>query len=100
MTSLDAKTPALSTRVLDNEASGSPVRAIGQEIWNVSFSEVGASVISEQFVAPTTGTGVSYSQASGALAIVAGTTANAEFFTRSTSSWRGAMHLKELPTPT
>lgn len=92
--SIDSKTPALSTRVLDNEASGTPVRAIGQEIWNVSFSEVGASVISSQFQAPTTGTGVSYSQASGALAIVAGTTANAEFFTRSVQNWRGAMRLK------
>ncbi len=91
---IDGKTPALSTRVLDNEASGSPVRAIGQEIWNVSFSQVGASVISDQFVTPQTGTGVSYSQASGALAIVAGTTANAEFFTRSTTTWRGAMRLK------
>jgi hypothetical protein len=92
--SIDVKTPALSTRVVDNETAGSPVRAIGQEIWNVSFSEVGASVISNQFQTPTTGTGVSYSQASGALAIVAGTTTNAEFFTRSTTAWRGAMRLK------
>jgi hypothetical protein len=91
---INGKLAALSTRVLDNESSGSPVRAIGQEIWNVSFSQVGASVISDQFVAPQTGTGVSYSQASGALAIVAGTTANAEFFTRSTTTWRGAMRLK------
>lgn len=91
---INNKLAALSTRVLDNEASGSPVRAIGQEIWNVSFSEVGASVISAQFQTPTIGTGVSYSQASGALAIVAGTTANAEFFTRSTISWRGALRLK------
>jgi hypothetical protein len=91
---INGKLAALSTRVLDNEASGSPVRAIGQEIWNVSFSQVGASVISDQFVTPQTGTGVSFSQASGALAIVAGTTANAEFFTRSTTTWRGAMRLK------
>ena len=91
---INGKLAALSTRVLDNESSGSPVRAIGQEIWNVSFSQVGASVISDQFVTPQTGTGVSYSQASGALAIVAGTTANAEFFTRSTTTWRGAMRLK------
>jgi hypothetical protein len=91
---INGKLAALSTRVLDNESSGSPVRAIGQEIWNVSFSEVGASVISNQFVTPQTGTGVSYSQASGALAIVAGTTANAEFFTRSVQNWRGAMRLK------
>jgi hypothetical protein len=91
---INAKLPTLSTRVLDNESSGVPVRAIGQEIWNVSFSEVGASVISNQFATPQTGTGVSYSQGSGALAIVAGTTANAEFFTRSTTTWRGAMRLK------
>ena len=91
---INNKLAALSTRVLDNEASGTPVRAIGQEIWNVSFSEVGASVISSQFVTPQTGTGVSYSQASGALAIVAGTTTNQEFFTRSVQNWRGAMRLK------
>ena len=91
---INGKLAALATRVLDNEASGAPVRAIGQEIWNVSFSEVGASVISNQFVTPQTGTGVSYSQASGALAIVAGTTANAEFFTRSVQNWRPALRLK------
>ena len=91
---INGKLAALATRVLDNEASGAPVRAIGQEIWNVSFSEVGASVISNQFVTPQTGTGVSYSQANGALAIVAGTTARAEFFTRSVQNWRGAMRLK------
>ena len=91
---INNKLAALSTRVLDNESSGTPVRAIGQEIWNVSFSEVGASVISPQFQSPTIGSGVSYSQAAGALNIVAGTTANAEFFTRSTISWRGALRLK------
>jgi hypothetical protein len=91
---INGKLATLSTRVLDNEAPGMPVRAIGEEIWNVSFSEVGASVISNQFVTPQTGTGVSYSQANGALAIVAGTTTNQEFFTRSVQNWRGAMRLK------
>ena len=94
LAAVNGKFAALATRVLDNEASGAPVRAIGQEIWNMSFSEVGASVISDQFVTPQTGTGVSYSQANGALAIVAGTTTNQEFFTRSVQSWRGAMRLK------
>lgn len=94
LASIDGKIPATSTRVVDNETAGLPVRAIGQEIWNVSFSEVGASVISSQFQAPTIGTGVSYNQGSGALNIVAGTTTNAEFFTRSTTAWRGAMRLK------
>jgi hypothetical protein len=91
---INGKLAALSTRVLDNESPGTPVRAIGQEIWNVSFSEVGASVISSQFQTPIIGTGVSYNQASGSLNIVAGTTTNAEFFTRSTTAWRGAMRLK------
>lgn len=94
LSALNTKIPAAATRPLDNEASGTPVRPIGQEVWNVSFSEVGASVISPQFVTPTTGTGVSFSQASGALAVVAGTTTNAEFFTRSTQTWRGALRLK------
>jgi len=92
--SINTKTPDVSIRVLDNEAPGSPVRAIGQEIWNVSFSQVGASVISDQFVTPQTGTGVSYNQGSSALNIVAGTTTNQEFFTRSVRNWRGAMRLK------
>jgi hypothetical protein len=91
---INGKLAALSTRVLDNEAPGAPVRAIGQEIWNVSFSDVGASVISNQFVTPQTGTGVSYNQGSGSLNIVAGTSTNAEFFTRSVQNWRGAMRLK------
>lgn len=91
---INGKLAALATRVLDNEASGTPVRAIGQEIWNVSFSEVGASVISNQLVTPQIGTGVSYNQAFGSLNIVAGTSTNAEFFTRSVTSWRGAMRLK------
>ena len=94
LAAVNGKLAALATRVLDNESSGAPVRAIGEEIWNVSFSEVGASVISNQFVTPQTGTGVSYSQANGALAIVAGTTANQEFFTRSVQNWRPALRLK------
>lgn len=94
LSALNAKVPASSTRPVDNEAAGIPMRLIGQEVWNVSFSEVGASVISSQFQTPTTGTGVSFSQASGALAVVAGTTANAEFFTRSTTTWRGSLRLK------
>lgn len=94
LSALNTKVPSTATRPLDNEAPGTPVRPIGQEVWNVSFSEVGASVISSQFVAPTTGTGVSFSQGSGALAVVAGTSTNAEFFTRSVTTWRGALRLK------
>ena len=88
------KLPALATSPADGDASGVPVRPIGQQIWNVSFSEVGASVISPQFQTPTIGTGVGYSQAAGSLAITTGTSTNAEFFTRSTQAWRGALRLK------
>ena len=94
LSAANAKLPALATRPTDNEAAGIPVRPIGQEVWNVSFSEVGASVISSQFQTPTLGTGVSFSQGSGALAVVAGTSTNAEFFTRSVTTWRGALRLK------
>ena len=94
LSAMNDKFTALATNPLDNEAPGVPVRPIGQAIWNVSFSEVGASVISSQFQTPTVGTGVSFSQASGALSVVAGTSTNAEFFTRSIQSWRGSLRLK------
>jgi hypothetical protein len=56
------------------------------------FSAVGASVLDQFFVqTPYVGTGVSYNQASGALNIVAGTTANAEFLARSVTAYRGSM---------
>lgn len=83
-----------ATRVLDNAAPGLPVRQIGQEVFNVSFSEVGASVISPEFGSPIVGTGVGFSQGGGALAITTGTTANAEFLARSATTFRGAMRLR------
>jgi hypothetical protein len=94
LTALGAKVPDLSTRPLDNAAPGQPVRAIGQEVWNVSFADSGASVLSSDFIAPIVGTGVTYNQTSSSLNVVAGTSANAEFLTRSTIAWRGSMRLK------
>ena len=56
------------------------------------FSASGAGVLDDFFVqTPFVGTGVSYSQSSGAINIVAGTTANAEFLARSQNSYRGSM---------
>lgn len=91
---ISAKLPALATSVPHNDAEGIPVRPIGQYVWHASFSEVGASVLSPNFVAPIVGTGVGYSQANGALAITAGTTTNAEFLTRSTEFWEGSMRMR------
>lgn len=91
---LFSRLPLLGSTIPANDAPGVPVRPIGQDIWNVSFSEVGASVLSPQFAAPIVGTGVTYNQATGSLNIVAGTTANAEFFTRSTQGWQGSLRLR------
>lgn len=94
LAALNAKVPAIATRPVDNEAPGTPVRLIGQEVWNVGFSDVGAGVIAPEFIAPIVGTGVAFSQASGGLLVTTGTTANAEFLTRSVVSWRGAMRVR------
>lgn len=79
------------TSVPDNQLAGNPVRVIGQDIWNCSFSSVGASVLAPQLNTPIVGTGVGYSQATGNLLITTGTTTNAEFLTRSTVAWRSSM---------
>jgi hypothetical protein len=77
--------------VPDNQSLANPVRVVGQDIWNCSFSSVGASVIAPQLTTPIAGTGVGYSQATGNLLITTGTTTNAEFLTRSTVAWRSSM---------
>lgn len=79
------------TSVPDNQIAANPVRVVGQDIWNCSFSSTGASVLASQLATPIVGTGVGYSQASGNLSITTGTTTNAEFLTRSTVPWRSSM---------
>ena len=77
--------------VPDNQSLANPVRVVGQDIWNCSFSSVGSSVLAPQLTTPIVGTGVGYSQATGNLLITTGTTTNAEFLTRSTVAWRSSM---------
>jgi hypothetical protein len=91
---LDGKLPALATRPLDNASPGQPVRPIGQEVWNVSFADSGASVLASEFITPIVGSGITYNQTSSALNILTGTATNAEFLTRSLVAWRGAMRAK------
>jgi len=90
---IEAKLPALNDRVPHNDDPAIPARMVGQEIWQASFSDVGTTIASA-LTTPTTGTGVSFSQASGNLLIVAGTTANAEFFTRSVLPFEGSLRLR------
>jgi hypothetical protein len=83
-----------TTTVPFSAVSAPPVRPVGQDTWACSFASVGAGLLTADLIAPITGTGVSASQAAGSLAIVTGTSTNAEFLTRSSVSWRGAMRLR------
>lgn len=86
--------PNATNTVPFNNVLAAPVRPVGQDIWTCSFAGSGASVLSSEFTTPVVGTGVTYNQTSGSLNMVMGTTANAEFFTRSTVSWRGSLRLR------
>jgi hypothetical protein len=94
LAAIDDKTPALVTTVPLNSAAAPPVRQVGQDVWVCSFAAVGASLLSPDFITPVVGTGVGYSQAGGSLLITTGTSTNAEFFTRSTVSWRGSLRMR------
>lgn len=83
-----------SNSIPDNLASGLNVRPVGQDTWVCSFSDSGASVLSSDFIAPIVGTGVTYNQTAGVLNVVAGTTANSEFLTRSAKTWRGVLQFR------
>jgi hypothetical protein len=74
--------------------SATPVRQVGQMVDGAGFSAVGASVLDSFFNAPIVSGSVTYNQASGSLAISAGTTANAEFLARSVKSYRGSMRMR------
>lgn len=93
LASILARLPLPITTVPENDASAPPYRLVGQDVWNCSFSNVG-TVIAPELTTPIQGTGVSFAQASGTLTITAGTTANAEFLTRSVRTWEGAMRAR------
>jgi hypothetical protein len=78
----------------DAFASGGVVRQAPVPIWSVSFADSAASLITPDFEQRALGTGVSVSQASSSLLVVAGTTTNAEFLARSRRSFSGAMIMR------
>lgn len=85
----------------DNNGDGTNTLQIcGQDQVVANFNDVGVSVIDPVFVqpglpgGPIVGTGVGYSQAGGALAITAGTTANAEFLARSVEVFNQSSRLR------
>lgn len=88
------KWPSLTSTVPDNTSPAVPVRAIGEDIWTCSFAKTRSSIDPEFFAPTIAGTGVGQSQASGNLVITTGTTANAEYLTRSVQAWRGAWAMR------
>jgi len=88
-----AKLPNLFSTIPANDTPAAAVRAIGQDVWVCSFASTG-SVLSPDFVLLGSGTGHSFSQANGSLAIVTGTTANSDWLARSVRSWRGSLRLR------
>jgi hypothetical protein len=92
---LNNKLPALTNSPPAFDAPASIARIVGENTTAAGFSAVGASVLDVFFVqTPKVGTGVTYSQAAGSLAITTGTTTNAEFLARSVASFRGAMRMR------
>lgn len=69
---------------------GSVVRQAPADIWSVGFADSGSSLLATELTQRRAGTGVTVSQSSSNLVIAAGTTANAEYLARSTTSFRGA----------
>ena len=88
---LNLKAPASqATQPLDTDA-GMPVRAIGAELWRVSFAKVAASgTDAPDLSLRQTGSGMAVSQSAGNLVVTTGTTANAETLIRSTRTFRDA----------
>lgn len=91
---VSSKQPALITDTPAQDVSAPPVRTVGQSIHSAGFGAVGASVLDTFFAAPFTRNGVTFNQATGALNIVAGTTANGEFLARSVDTFFGSMRMK------
>lgn len=69
---------------------GAVVRQAPADIWSVGFAASGSGLLASELTQRRLGTGVTVSQATSNLAIVAGTTANSEFLARSVASFRGA----------
>lgn len=91
LAAINGKLPALAT---DNPHATDPAITVAQRpvsIWTATFSMVGTfSAVNPKFTQRRLGTGVTATQASGNLAIVAGTTANQEFLARSVNNFTGA----------
>jgi hypothetical protein len=90
----DVNLPSPVNTVPDNTAPGVPIRLIGEDIWNCSFSNVQSSIDSAFFTQLASGTGVGCTQAASNLLITTGTTTNAEYLARSVPAWRGANILR------
>ncbi|MCA3160276.1 MAG: hypothetical protein ING31_11905, partial [Burkholderiales bacterium] len=86
---------AALTDVPTQATAGMAVRPVGQMVDAAGFGASGSSILDEFFSpGPAVSGGVTFNQASGALNIVAGTTANGEFLARSVKAYRGSMRMR------
>lgn len=83
-----------ATSTPDPTASGLLVRPIGQETFNCSFADVGASLLTTALTQLRLGTGMAVSQSGGNLVVTTGTTTNSEFLARSTRSWKPPVNMR------
>jgi len=92
LAAVNAKLPAL---ISVNPGPTDPALTVAQrpvDIWAATFAAVGTfdGALNPKFTLRRLGTGVTASQAAGSLAIVAGTTINAEMLARSVDTFSGA----------
>lgn len=100
-TTLAALNTKAATAIVDLPTQNTPALPIRQapmKYFDVSFSQVGAGLLSPEFTLIRTGTGQTVNQSNGGLVITAGTTANAETVIRSVASFNGALTLKHVIT--
>jgi hypothetical protein len=91
--------PSAVSDVQISTAPAQPVRLIGQRTWQAPFTDVSASTLSSTgFTQIYKSAGITLSQASGALAVVASATANEEWLAVSTRSWTGVLSQRQKTT--
>jgi hypothetical protein len=87
---------AVDMPLQDNPAL--PVRVSPQKYTDISFSQVGAGLISPEMTQIRAGAGMTVSQSAGNLVVLSGVTVNAEFVARSVNSFNGALAFKSVTT--
>jgi hypothetical protein len=98
LAALAAKTPTAIVDMPGQDTPSAPVRIAPQKYVDISFSQVGAGLVSPELTLIRTGSGQSVNQSGGNLVITTGTTVNAETLIRSVANFNGALTLRQVTT--